>query len=395
MKKIISLFLTLVLTLIISFSFSNTSFASDIKYIPQSQAESMAETHINNRILQDKECPWKSQTKIGQVISLYDPEDKVNSYVFNLTTDGKETGFIFVEANKIEPVVQQFCYDGHFMNDKLLKSNESKLKTIDKYKFDKTKIYYLGGYKFLIKGTKNQSHKAYLNKSYSDENTEEVFYDLTNSEILNYEKSEINKDYKKSIAAVQKLEDTKLSRSPRVNSKRDVDSLNSANFFVTSDFSKDGFSGNCGPTSGTTLISYWAKQRGKSGLFHESWQWVHNGLYKHMNCRATGCTNKEYYDGILKYASYVRGVPATGSDLLSYDKATFTKAKNCIDYNQPFAVGLVRDPKYHNHFVTCFGYEDNSDGKYLRIADGWEHTHNMWYRYNLNYIDGFIYARWN
>ena len=51
------------------------------------------------------------------------------------------------------------------------------------------------------------------------------------------------------------------------------------------------------------------------------------------------------------------------------------------------------DSKYGNHSLLCVGYQECSDGNYLRVADGWSATMSNFY-YFKGSIDAAKYVRW-
>lgn len=113
-----------------------------------------------------------------------------------------------------------------------------------------------------------------------------------------------------------------------------------------------------------------------------------------MNCDTNGVTAAEYRSGLVAYGTNVRGVPPTSSANLGSTSATFTQAESYIKSNYPFGVFLAGDPYYRYHIVTCFGTEYNTDGQYLRIANGWDRSYQNWYLYKGS-ITNYMYARWN
>lgn len=54
---------------------------------------------------------------------------------------------------------------------------------------------------------------------------------------------------------------------------------------------------------------------------------------------------------------------------------------------------LHGDSKYGDHSILCVGYQECSDGNFLRIADGWSKTISNFY-YFKGSIKGAYYVRW-
>lgn len=118
-KKFVSLILVLALSLVVSlpaFADSNTKDVKDsgikdfaITYIPEADAVFLANQCIKEQIGND--CPWTKSTKISETADLFDFEGNVNAYLFRLTTGGKRSGYVFVNASAKAPSVEAFGYD--------------------------------------------------------------------------------------------------------------------------------------------------------------------------------------------------------------------------------------------------------------------------------------------
>ena len=74
---------------------------------------------------------------------------------------------------------------------------------------------------------------------------------------------------------------------------------------------------------------------------------------------------------------------------------TWDFIKNNIDQSFPLLVSLDQDPQYsgENHSILRVGYQECSDGNYLRIADGWQATISNFYYFKGN-ISCARYVRW-
>ncbi|WP_123052901.1 C39 family peptidase [Clostridium sp. JN-1] len=408
MKKILAFFFSLVLLFsTCSFSVSAKSNSVDTntsQYISLNDAKLLAKHTILTRISTDKSCPWKNGVSIGDVITMYDFDDIPNAYVFNLKQGNKAIGHILVDANANTPGVAEFSYDESFYLKQVIDKNFKNDKNFDK--LDK-KYYFISPYNILVKNTE-------LNK--------DVFYDAISKQKISDNRTTLKADYKKikqnlgdtnSINIINKMkstntEDSNLTSISSENSmqpmttvyqKADVPYCDNATFYTTGQFWGGG---NCAPTAGTSLIMYWYKQRGITNLVSSSDKMstdydtarnVFGKLYDDMKTDYNIETYpNDFYNGLLQYAQSV-GCPAVGSDYISNGAPLQTIESN-ISNGNPVKIGVNNNEKYGDHAIVVFGYENNSDGNYLRLADGWTSSHQTWCTYSyLNPVE-MAYARW-
>lgn len=113
-----------------------------------------------------------------------------------------------------------------------------------------------------------------------------------------------------------------------------------------------------------------------------------------------GVLPNDFYYAMKFYDDFVR-VPVTGSNYASDSDGTITYAnmKTNINNGAPFALLLLADSTYGFHYIDVFGYESNSDGDYLRVADGWSNNISTFVRYDsvinnisvMHMLDGINY----
>ena len=120
-------------------------------------------------------------------------------------------------------------------------------------------------------------------------------------------------------------------------------------------------------------------------------------LYSGMRTKYTGTDPDNILPGIIAF-SRARHNCVAGS---GYQKdglvngVTWDFIKSNIDKSYPLLVSLKQDPNYgnDNHSIVCVGYQECSDGNYLRVADGAKATISNFYYFKGN-IYYARYVRW-
>ncbi len=180
------------------------------------------------------------------------------------------------------------------------------------------------------------------------------------------------------------------------------DSTNNFNFvpYEMGEFRNDN---HCGPTAATNLVYYWSLIRpgGHRPLFLgpenalRPEKAVFGMLHSGMRSEYTGTDNKEIIPGIRAFArSRYDDIAGSGSQTEgAFSSVNWSFITNQINQSIPLIVLLNGDPKYKNHFILCVGYQECSDGNYLRMADGHSKSISNFY-YFKGSIVGAYYVRW-
>lgn len=362
------------------------SAVEQVSYISENEAEAIANRCVQNQIGQIG-CRWNDTTRIYETVPFSDPFGNTNSYLFRVITDEELIGYIFVDAFGENPHVQAFGYDCDFMLDSMYEQNHDK-------KVDKSdEIIYNNGFSFLTR-----------------EETGE-YKSVVTDEILEQTETEIKKEYKEEkeeIAREQAGEVSPLAQVVYTNKHLDGvywdDDKNNFNFvpFTTGDFVNKN---HCSPTAATNLVYYWSNIR--PGGNRELWNAnefavnpknsVFCMLYSGMRTEYDGTDSDNILPGIIAF-SRARHNCVAGS---GYQKdglvngVTWDFIKSNIDKSYPLIVGLDHDPNYSkkNHSIVCVGYQECSDGNYLRVADGWSATISNFYYFKGSIIHA-SYVRW-
>lgn len=120
----------------------STLQSSAITMSPSMSPEEYVSQQISAIRSNDATCPWNDGTTISAMMTLYNLDDIPNGYIFNLSTDGIETGFIQIHC--IENDYSLYCYA--FSGD----SEVQCMADFWGYDLSKTNIYFLGSFKYLI-----------------------------------------------------------------------------------------------------------------------------------------------------------------------------------------------------------------------------------------------------
>lgn len=114
-------------------------------------------------------------------------------------------------------------------------------------------------------------------------------------------------------------------------------------------------------------------------------------LYSGMRTEyANGTAGNEIIPGIRAFArSRYDDIAGSGSQTEGvFSNVNWGFITDQIDQSIPLIVVLHGD-----HSILCVGYQECSDGNFLRIADGWSKTISNFY-YFKGSIKGAYYVRW-
>lgn len=351
---------------------------STISYISKNDAILLANQRIKGEIEAGDNCPWNQSTKISGIVDLFDFEGNVNAYLFRLATNGKSSGYEFINAYVKTPSVEAFGYDCDFMLDDFLLENHKPKATTNDH------IIYAEGLTFL---TQNQLGNYFLigNKS----------------EKLDANKSDLAKNYKKELQSRNNTKARTNLIALKTNSiefpqttlrPHDLPGIMSPGYIVyTSAYFHDV--NNCAPTAATNLVYYWSHQ----GSPRETNLWtgrVYEDLEHDMHYDYRGTLNYNILPGIEQFADS-RNAPVneTYDDGNGWDMLTYR-----LDCNYPVIVTIENDPKYggtnKGHAMLAIGYKRTYDDSYIRVEDGMKATVNNFYEYADYYINGEYSVSW-
>ncbi len=421
MKKqqtLFSLFLTaaMILSLLLPISAegekaeSGNTAAAALSYIPEADAVLIAENIVQNRIGRD-DCPWTEETGIDETVQLFDFDGAVSGYLFRLATAGETAGYMQVDAYAEAPQAVAFGYDCEAALDSMRKAqgkpeaaSEDRIIALGVYDFMETDET---GYTDMATGSKiDAPAAAELSAAYKAHKAEQ--------------KDETQKARLITLKAQNSLYATSGMVQPQaqivyehVNVPNLWGSTAATNFkpYTTGDFIPYGYAKHCAPTAGITLLRYWTERRGVSNLYSKSTkQDIFKDLGKEMNyVNSTGSDGgTEDWDAYIGMLSYLQKYNLNRQDACSYQDKTgktpgfdWAWIKTQIKNGTPLYIGTAGYVKsdYHiyigtSHAVVGLGYQECSDGCYIRIADGCDRSLSNFLAYTWDRESSMWYVRW-
>lgn len=318
---------------------------------------------------------WDYTTSIKSTIKLYDFNDNVIMYLFRLTTNGIDKGYVLLDANSSNPYIYSFSYDSDYILDSI-----SIEKTGINTKDDEKIIIY-DDFSFLIK-KEDEEGKTY----YIDFETDEIIDISQNKNNDKPTKLKIGKSSSKT-----KIKDNAAKASSKTNNYVIAGILDKDyKIYTNKDFPK--IKNYCGPIAGINLIYYWTHAHPLKNSLSPLWNKnTFSDLATYMNTTLrNSTTNHDLSNGLINYAKNKNKPIDFWDESNGKDWSFF---KDNIDKNIPIITLLNKDPKYKNHFVVAIGYKYKNNNKYLRILDGWSKSTNIFYKYRGNIVDA-RYIKW-
>ena len=363
-----------------------TATVIEVSYLNNADVQADVVQFIAGTAQNNTECPWNESTIISETISMVDFDGNINAYIFNLTTDGKPSGYIFYDAISDSPGVQEYGYDGQYYlsNMEQFKNREAE-----------DQIIYAGGRSFLLQ--KNSR-----------------FYDMNTNQRVTLTKQSMSRAYKQNIAEVRQVKAQQLMQQSSAETKAAV-SYPSAwtilNLWVPNawqpeqmqDYATIAGSGNCAPTSVLNYLKYFYQRRNRNMLIVSNYTATYEFLMDYVPVKENGLDTILVYAGFIQYCEKINK-PALGRDYVSYGSTYFNYEwfqRNL--YNNHMLIMGVRTSAYKpdqsdgGHALNAVGYEYNASNStdYIRVADQWDHSLSHFYRFNGGVdIYGAFYLRW-
>lgn len=367
-KKLVSLVLVLAVSMVVSVP----AFAEDpkdsvrnsdvlINQAQEQQAESYAVNFIKKerRTSEANSIQWNSSTSIAEKIPLYDFEGNINSYLFRLTTNGSNQGFILVDLTADKPYAEAYCATGKLPADyMMLKHSDHEITAEDK-------IIHAGMFKYAFE--KN-----------------DVFYDLESNQPIGIAQNDLQESYTRNTQLANSKSTFRSNNSVNypVSRTLSIDSL-----VTTSDYGDDN---NCGPTACTNFIYYWKSYNSK--LWTGS---VYGDLKKYLKWDSNSGVQRDAYIPGLKAFGNSRKAPIKGSDDRTHNSIDW----NFIATNIYSGIPLILSVDSYQgvsggHAVICFGYSKSTSVPTLVLADGWNDSLVSYDYRNAADIAEARYTRW-
>ena len=359
----------------------------EISYLNIATIQTDVMQFITGTAQNSEECPWDGNTVVSEIIPMTDFDGNTNAYIFNLTTIGQPTGYIFYDANSDSPGVQEYGYEGQYYlsNMEQFKSREAD-----------DQIIYAGGRSFLLqKGTQ--------------------FYDMNSNERILLTKQSMNHAYKQNIAKAREVKAQQLEhQATQANAQTRAVTVSYPSAWTIlnlwipddwdpvdmADYAKYGGSGNCARTSALNYTKYYLERRGINIMVVNNLVTTYQYISRYV---PLGPSTVNLYYGFINYCNSINK-PAVGRDYVSYGSTYFNYEwfqRNL--YNNHMLIMGVTTASYTygseegDHALNAVGYEYNASNHtdYIRVADQWDNSVSHFYRFNggVN-IYGAFYLRW-
>lgn len=360
----------------------NASRRMDYKNsIKKSEAKEIANFHLDvaedhmdgKRTVENK---WSDKTKISKTYPLYDTEEKLCAYAFELKDSGEDAGYVVVGANEEYSPVIEYATSGKFYDGEL-KDSEYLL-------YDGTLGYYKTSKESDVVSDINsgkQKYRKVKQKIQRKKHTEE-WEDI--SDQLVYVASSTPPNSGEEITNPWNHESGYVSVNH--GEARNYDRVM---YFSTLDFP---FANNCAPTAATNLLLYWNERKTlKVNLMKNSWDETHSTLYNYFKTSPEpekGTIPSEIKPGLERYLDEI----GVATDVLSYwdiDSTNWAEMKYRLDYGEPFIYMTTDHYLYGDHAVLALAYTeyvyaskqfvtDSKYSRYLCVADGWTKMANRY-----------------
>lgn len=394
MNKKLLLMMTIVLFLI----FPSQIFAEE-SMLSTDEASSVAYAFIS-AATEMEDTIWTENTCIANSVDLYDNNNQLTAYCFELTTNEQESGYIVISAHLDSPnLVLEFSDRSDPLYDEL------DVTSVEDIVYTGALGYYNdlgnGVYEDVYDNTVDADEVVNivdeaLDEDYIDENDEIVDDAMNNEEVYtNDEDIEVDSNSDGTIIDNSQNYANNNFVGPFVAHEWNNNYENYVTFRTTSDF--PGYNNHCGPTAITNLIEMIGDYRNISTITSKSYttifaQVANKGIqegYFSNNSGSSWSTLNSYIDDC--FAIY--GVNVTVS---SDNTVTYNDVKTQINANRPFYLSLHNHSSYGNHGVAGYAYSQfisETTGfpkSFIKIADGWAHHGRYIDMYDITATDSAV-----
>lgn len=356
--------------------------------IQKREAKEIANFHLN--VAEDhregkrtKENKWSDDTKISKTYPLYDSEEKLCAYAFELKDSGEDAGYVVVGANEEYSPIIEYATSGKFYDGEL-KESEYLLYdgTLGYYKTSETSD--------VVSDIRDKGHtcKKIKTRKSREKHTEE-WQNISEQLILDSSSNPPTSGdaitnpgaYESGYVAVNHGE---------------ARNYNLVTYFSTLDF--PGYSNHCTPTAATNLLLYWNERKTqKVNLMKGSWSNTFSMLYNYFG---TAQNNGTYFGDVKPGLDRYFDEIGVATDIVSYwdeESTNWESMKYRLDFGEPFLYSMCNQyyyTKQGRHTVLALGYMEyvystkqsvtNSNySGYLCIADGWTKLANRYININV------------
>ncbi len=337
---------------------------NDIINITADEAVEIAELFIVDAMKSDSIC-WNDNTKVVNVIPMYDNSNKINAYTIELTS-----GYIVVSAFlDAEHLIPEWSDEGEPLFYELNVSTDDK-------------IIYLGGYEYYVDDGSSSVQGLYTNNVSKNEL---VNYVGQSRNISNIPESAI-------LNATTNISPNSVILDPIGHANANYggqfvytyqnDRWENYMDYFTVDYGKGvGYSNHCGPTAITNIIAAFRNRyptnainvpSSNNTLFTEIANLgISNGYFSNSSGTLSS-SREQYFEAVFDEYSID---PYSTYSILSHPDDV-EEYKFPMTYNAIFYVSVRKHTTYSDHAVVAYGLSivSNQNGitrNYFHIADGW------------------------
>ncbi|WP_434579050.1 C39 family peptidase [Thermoanaerobacterium thermosaccharolyticum] len=297
---------------------------------------------------------WNGE-KISERINLYNSDDQLSAYLYNILHGNKIIGYVIVDP-KTDKVVEYALGQSPY-SDYL--SEYIKAKS-DKFNNKKITLLYDGPSNYVVAAGDEKSK------------SKEIF-DFT------YDSSvKLSVDTSKDAKNLLKTK----------NITTNVTTLSSGKILYNVGTEQVVGNRSCGPVAAYNLLYFWAHNGYPKLLITGNADNDIAQLAKDMGTTVGATPFLWYKNGLNQYTNRVYyGQFYTGDLVTSYDSI-----KNEINNNRPGTVLYLLHPYYGSHYVVFMGYTTNY---WYVVHDGWN-TNDVYrdFNYDKSYISNLAYTIW-
>jgi hypothetical protein len=381
--------------------FSIPVFAKDKgDAISENEASTVAVAFVASLMRNNSAIQWKDNTVLEDVTYLYDENENLTAYNFQLSKDGVDNGYVIVSADTNQDLILEYAFDGapEFLQESF---------SYDKvYYFSALDIAYKSGNDYLdSKGKKSTENDVKKGKDKSKKNPEKSnnnkksvakYTDkdtITSAEWKAGKVDRVDPKDEKGNNRMQMMADDGTENGAIINTYVYVNYTfspgwssaywgNSMEDYMPKDLAYQCSSNpNCGLVALTNIMGY-HRNRGYASKIQSNRVDRYNGLYTASwqvpNAWIYGGVSAYKIDEVaVKYFQNLGYIYSHGNDWTQWG-IDWPMVVTEIDNMRPFVVDPLTDAggtDYEAHAVAAYAYsaysQDGFEVHFLKVADGW------------------------
>ena len=382
------------------------AYADNKNTVTQNDAKKMASFHIASDIKLSEDSGWKGEKiTLSSAKEVYNVDDSLEAYVFNIVVDGKKAGFILVGSSFDEYPILSFSYDDEAFNEKALSNIEKNMKE----EIIEKKIVQGFPGNFAVKFKMEDGSKKIKLQDGEEIKLKKEKVRIENKKNSREKSDKIKEFWKNTAGEIGTTSDGVTDVNPD-NWETGYDSINEEYLSEVPDLNQWKYDGThwigCSPTAGSNVIAWWANRSSAySDLMPTTQTDVALDLFDTMDTHhnpgeVAGSTSTTKIDsGLEDYAENL-GFNATSTNYGSWflnDSFAFYVYKNDISSYGPNVLSIEDQDYYGNHSVTGVGYKEymyngsSENHQYMIIHDNHSSTTKKIYlAYGRNYTTALM-----